>query len=294
MFVELGGAAAASTAVVATASTVSPDADANAARNGKSAADLQSRLARKAASARLARARHKSQVANLEETVANLTHRVAELEAEQLAAKQAWAQQLRAELQNALPVEHWTELTEWLQAAAPSAEPPERELIDMEEDATLLFRLSNHASPRFGPTCAPLASRPLREGSDPIGAVASFSTLRAQQHAMAIRTRRQKTTEEIRRSPQAGAGVSGVGGLGVGTPLGVTEPFDVAVGASEEPSPTTVMATHEEASAADAEMACAMGIVRLGTPRVEPLNSGHLSACAVPLLELDDATLVLR
>jgi len=118
---SLGGA-------VPTASTNAPE----------SADEPSSRLARKAASAREARARHKTAVANLEEEVRWLTGRVAELEAARLEAAQASSQALIGELKGCLPPDRWETLSGWLYAAAkeelpaavhPDKLPPPEELL---------------------------------------------------------------------------------------------------------------------------------------------------------------------
>ena len=281
-------------------------AEADAVAGLKPAADPQTRLARKAASARLARARHKSQVSALEDNVSFLRQRVADMEAQQLAEKQAWSQQLRTDLQDALTPAQWQVLSGWLEAAKP---PPPPNMLEAEQnsmaDATLLFRLSNHASPRLGPS-----EPPRYANAPPLGAA-----LRAQLHASAARGRRQETTAQLR-------GAGSLAGLSPGgTPLINTTPafshglppssilhaplanaehyappmssqtgaLQVRVGActkGQETSPTTVMATQRDnADLAEAEIACALGIVGLGTPKTGP--QALAQAPPIPLLELD-------
>ena len=90
-----------------------------AAQAGLQEADelASAKLARKAASARLARARHKNAVNGLEDQVRELQERAASLEAARVAAVAQAAQELHAELRAALPADRWETLSGWLNAA---------------------------------------------------------------------------------------------------------------------------------------------------------------------------------
>ena len=77
------------------------------------ALDEQERLARKAASARQARLRHKGAVQELEEQVQQLSQRASLLEAQALANAEAASRQLRDDLRAALPPDQWIQLSSW-------------------------------------------------------------------------------------------------------------------------------------------------------------------------------------
>lgn len=115
---------------------------------------LQGRLARKAASARVARAKHKSAVSSLEEQVRELTAKASALEAARLSDAQISSQQLHDELRAALPPHQWHTLSGWLRTAAESAAAESTESEAVESASTSLFAFASNAAstpvqPRF-------------------------------------------------------------------------------------------------------------------------------------------------
>ena len=81
------------------------------------------RLARKAESARQARLRHKDHVYQLSEEVKALRAELARREHNQA----VWQQQLRRELQEALPADRWQQLEGWLAASALSQQQQQQQ-----------------------------------------------------------------------------------------------------------------------------------------------------------------------
>ena len=102
------------------------------------------RLARKAASARQARARHKNAVSDMEDEVRSLSQRLAALEEQRLAAANAASAQLREELRAALPPERFQTLCGWLAAAAAAEQQKKVE----EAPELLLCALKSGAGPQ--------------------------------------------------------------------------------------------------------------------------------------------------
>jgi len=121
-----------------------PEAEAG----GKDAEALQARLARKAASARLARAKHKSSVQGLEEQVKALSERAAALEAKRLLDAKRASQALHDELRDALPPDQWQTLSGWLRAAAEStAEPTEMRAEQIASSSLISFLTGGASTP---------------------------------------------------------------------------------------------------------------------------------------------------
>ena len=217
--------------------------------------DLQQRLARKAASARIARARHKDHVTGLEDEVRELQQRAAVLETNRLAAAQAASQQLHDEMRAALPAERWETVSGWLRAAAEAERDARQRSIDeqMMQPEMVLYSLAAKK------TAAPPA---------PLAAV---NAARAQLHAAEARARRTSFARGLDCPPGTSSGVDGkaaaasaAGGASSGLrPVQAAPPILSALDA--ETSPTTVMAEEDL-------LACALGIVGLAkcTPKLQP------------------------
>ena len=127
------------------------------------------RLARKAASARQARARHKNAVSDMEDEVRGLSQRLAALEEQRLAAANAASAQLREELRAALPPERFQTLCGWLAAAAAAEqqkkveEAPELLLCALKSGAE--SALSSLRGPNGSDAGAPSRLGPIRNGA---------------------------------------------------------------------------------------------------------------------------------
>jgi hypothetical protein len=272
--------------------------------------DSEARLARKAASARQARLRHKDHVQGLEDEIRQLHLHCAELEAKRLAAAQAASQRLRADLHDALPPEQWQTLCGWLGTSTAVDQLGERETE--EEEATqpapsvdavvgevapevLLYALASRARSSTRPWARQRAT------SQQHPPLVDLRAARVQAHAADARGRRAKVTATARQCI-GGPGVESVPlhATVVSTPASAADaryivqastvskapsivlgPPHVCVASSLDPqsggtetSPTSVMENDL--------LECALGIVGLAGARSTAAPRGRPARC--PLL----------
>ena len=253
----------------------------------------EDRLARKAASARLARARHKNSVQSRQEEVATLHSRIAVLEAEHLERVEAASSQLRSDLRAALPDDRWKTLCSWL--APPEPQPPPAE--------QLLYQLaiSAAAEPAAKPAAKPATKRTSREGPRlAAGAPSTVSaSARAALHATETKSRRIDGAGGPSEPPAASSTTASAAPLFSTPPMLPSAPPGAraaspshgkvapsllhavkTAGASsqegsaaergieeEEESPTTVL--HEEL------MECALGLIGVAQPKERAVEAAE-------------------
>ena len=139
------------------------------------------RLARKAASARQARARHKNAVSDMEDEVRSLSQRLAALEEQRLAAANAASAQLREELRAALPPERFQTLR---MARAPPRREQQRRWRRPE---LLLCALKSGAESASRPSAGRMGATPARRAASAPSAMAPprRRRCRRRRHALA-------------------------------------------------------------------------------------------------------------
>lgn len=239
------------------------------ADSNDSVADTQEKLARKATAARLARQRHKANVAGLEGTVASLTRRVAQLELQSREVVRTAKQTLHAELQSALSAEQWETLSGWLGQAETADANNERlcgEVTSAADDLMLLCSLKAKSIPCSVPTSTVPPTH-----SSPLSAVPA---VRVQAHAAAAKERRASVTAACRASKAGGVSMlsarpnarnSSSAGVLLAAAI-ASQPKDSWGTIAAEPSPVSVIGASYAAGSvrcggglsSDTELACAL------------------------------------
>ena len=155
------------------------------------------RLARKAESARQARLRHKDHVYQLSEEVKALRAELARREHNQA----VWQQQLRRELQEALPADRWQQLEGWLAASALSQQQQQQQ--QQQQRVAPAYSVEDEPPPEMLLCALSMGTPTLRPLAEvPAGRVQAM-------HARGVRSRRASAVASHRNLPPQPAAAGG-------------------------------------------------------------------------------------